>query len=511
MLNLFLKLVILLAFMITGCSSSNNTTNETEIDATKMSTPEEQGMDSETLEKMLKYMDSSEKDFHSVLVYRNNQLVTESYFYPYHKDVKHSVNSVTKSIVSTLIGIAIEDQKLGSINEKVVDLFPEMQLEHLDDQKKDITVENLLTMSSGLQWVDHFQYGAPDDSTTKMDQSPNAIKYVLDQPVVTEPGTKFYYHNGVSQTLSGIIHHHSGQTTFDYAKEKLFHPLGITNLDWIMNQNGIHNGGGGLIMIPRDMGKIGLLFLNHGSWNGKQLISEEWVKEATMKHIDTIGVDPGEHGYGYQWWMNSFGGYSARGIGGQFIFVLPEENLVVVFTSKLENRDFLLPERLVEKFIIPAIKSDEAIEANPNGYEMLETTVEKIAEPNEAIQEIPLPEIAESISGKTYSFDHNPINIQSFSLTFNGKNEAILKLAIGGFDYEFPVGLDDVYRVNNPSLEEGPFGMYNMMALKGKWINESTFEVDMKHAYQNDLQFHFDGIEVTLTVEGIPLNGKRID
>ena len=503
-----MKRIILISFLILTILIAACSDQTVPVENEGTITPESQGMDSEKLLSMLETVENLNKDFHSVLVFRNDVLVMETYSYPYQQEYKHVIHSSTKSITSALIGIAIEEGLINSVNDRIVDYFDDMEFDHMSAEKKAITIKDLLTMSAGLYWVDNMQYGAPDDSMAKMDMSTNAIEYVLDQHMTSKPGEKFYYHNGASLILSAIIQKQANETTFEYARKKLFEPLGIKDIEWPVNQNGITNGATGILMTPSDMGKIGLLYLNKGKWNGEQIVPESWVEESTKKWIETPNALPGQDGYGYQWWMNSFGGYSARGFGGQYIFVQPEQDLVVVFTGKMEGSDYFLPQQLMEKFIIPSIKSDKALPANKKANDKLNAYIEKLAKTDGSKEVQELPTIAKAISGKDFVLDEHPSMIKSFNLDFHSENEALLKLNYMDFEYEFHVGLDDVFRVSEPSNPEGPFGIHDMMAAKGRWIDDHTFQVQWLNAYQYELLFRFNGEEVELSILDLELTGR---
>ena len=156
--------------------------------------------------------------------------------------------------------------------------------------------------------------------------------------------------------LSAIIQKTTGSTLEAYARTKLFEPLGITDISWDADPQGITLGNTGLALRPRDMAKFGYLYLHRGQWDGEQLVPEEWVESATTKHIETKGLMNAaeDDGYGYLWWIDSFGGYSAHGYSGQYIFVLPDLDMVVVFTAGLEEADFPIPHELLKTYLIPA-------------------------------------------------------------------------------------------------------------------------------------------------------------
>jgi CubicO group peptidase (beta-lactamase class C family) len=200
---------------------------------------------------------------------------------------------------------------------------------------------------------------------------------MLDLPMAEEPGTHFEYCNGASFLLSAIIQEATGMSALDFAKEHLFGPLGISDVEWPSNPQGISIGWGRMRMKPRDMAKIGYLYLNEGVWDGEQIVPLEWVQASRRKHTPATLQD----GYGYQWWIDDDGYYMALGYAGQFIFVLPEQDMVVVFASDLEERDFYVPQELLTGFVLPAIRSSTPLPENPDGAALLRSQIEALARP----------------------------------------------------------------------------------------------------------------------------------
>jgi CubicO group peptidase (beta-lactamase class C family) len=171
-----------------------------------------------------------------------------------------------------------------------------------------------------------------------------------------EPGTEFYYSSGNAHVLSAIIQEASGLNTRDFAQLYLFDPLGISDIKWKTDLNDIPKGGWGLAMKPRDMAKLGYLYLNQGLWDGRQIIPAEWIKATTERHIQVPEpLEPWDLYMGYLWWLHEDGPYAAHGMKGQFIYVIPESDLVVVFTSNITDAKFAQPQLLIRDYIIPAV------------------------------------------------------------------------------------------------------------------------------------------------------------
>jgi CubicO group peptidase (beta-lactamase class C family) len=314
-------------------------------EAWRVTAPEEQGMDAALLQQMLDAIDEQNLNIDSVVVVHNGYIVTEKYYSPYKQDTLHDTYSITKSVVSALIGIAIQAGYINSVDDPVLGFFPERIFENDNALKRSITLEHLLTMSSGLEW-----------DFDEMVSSRDWVQYVLDQPMYIEPGTEFYYSNGNAHVLSAIIQDATGLNTRDFAQLYLFDPLGISDIRWQMDLNDIPKGGRGLAMKPRDMAKLGYLYLNQGRWNGRQIIPAEWIKATTERHIQVPEpLEPWDLYMGYLWWLHEDGPYAAHGMKGQFIYVIPESDLVVVFTSNVTDAKFAHPQLLIRDYIIPAV------------------------------------------------------------------------------------------------------------------------------------------------------------
>lgn len=484
--------LICAAVLTAGCTQSvMSDASYWPTEAWRTSTPEAQGMDSVKLADMFDYIQESGLDVHSLLIVRNGYLVSEGYFYPYKKEYRHILNSETKSITSALVGLALEDGLIKSLDQKVLDFFPDMKVDNLDDRKKSMTIGHLLTMTTGLDWNESGAYGAANDTNTQMWAQENQLQYVLDRPMKQEPGKSFYYNSGASHILSAIVQKAAGKTPLEYASERIFKPLGITDISWGTDRQGINSGSGRIFMKPEDLAKYGYLYLNKGKWDGKQLIPEKWVQESTKKQVDTPNGLAGRYGYGYQWWQSKFGGYSARGFGGQFLFVMPEYNMVVVFSSGLVPNDFFAPEELVEDYIIPAVKASSAVAENKQAYESLTDKLEFINKAPETSQAPVLPEIGKQISGKTFRMD----NGETYSFEFTGGSECKMHWFCDGIMYDVTIGLDNVYRENSMDAFYWK-GMTTKAGFRGSWTASDTFMTELIPLEDNNTyrqEFRFSG------------------
>jgi CubicO group peptidase (beta-lactamase class C family) len=344
-------------------------------DGWRASTPEQEGMRSEVLAEMLAEIEDKEHDIDGVFVVRNGHLVLDAYVAPFDANTRHVIHSCTKSVVSTLIGIAIDKGYIEGVDQPFLELFPGRTVANLDAGKVAMTLRDVLTMASGLECRDSYLYGW--DGLEEMAKTDDWVQYILDLPMAEPPGSRFEYCNGGSFLLSAVIQETTGMSAQAFAEQHLFGPLGISDFEWPANPRGINIGWGQLKMRPHDMTKFGYLFLNDGVWEGDQVVPAEWVEASTQKHIDATLYD----GYGYQWWVDDAGVYLALGYAGQFIYVVPDKEMVAVFVSDLADRDFFVPWGHLHDYIIPAAESSEPLPPDAEGSAWLKLAVEAFAEP----------------------------------------------------------------------------------------------------------------------------------
>jgi CubicO group peptidase (beta-lactamase class C family) len=330
-------------------------------------------MQSQMLANMIEEIKMKGYNIDSVSIIRNGYMVLDAYFYPFSKGQRHNIHSCTKSIMSILIGIAIGRGYIKSVDQPIAELLPYNTIDGLDDDKRSITLEHLLMMAAGLDCKDSYRYDWK--GLFEMKRSGDWGQHVLNLPMVGPPGSKFEYCNGLSHLLAVIITTTTKMKTREFAEINLFTPLGISDIVWEKSPQGIAVGYSGLWLKAHDMAKIGWLYLNKGRWGKKQLVSSSWVEKSTRGHI---GAKPAPQ-YGYQWWVNDDGKYTALGYGGQYIMVATEMNIVVVFTGGLPGGKIILPFELTMKYIIPAVVSSESLPTNSREAERLDQLVKSVS------------------------------------------------------------------------------------------------------------------------------------
>jgi CubicO group peptidase (beta-lactamase class C family) len=463
--------------------------------------PEEVGFDSIALSEMFDYVRENSVPVHSVQITRHGKLVLDAYFYPYSAAMRHDVASVTKSVTSTLIGLAIQKGFIRDVQEPVLSFFPNRPVANSDTKKQKLTLEHLLSMQAG--WDCGFE---PKEARLfEMRRSADWVQFMLDLPMVAEPGTRFAYCSGNLHVLSTILSQATGTNALAFARRELFEPLGIRDVAWPADPRGNTHGWGDLQMHPRDMARLGQLFLQRGRWGERQILSEAWVHTATRAHV--ARTTNRDH-YGYSWWVKGEdypGMFEAVGRGGQRINVWPARDIVLVFTgSEFEPGD-------LAKFILKALKSDEPLQANREASALLRDRIAAAAKPPSPQAGGKLPPIAARISGKTLILSTNTLGVTELTLSFNDPAEAQGELLWNGRRLPFQIGLDAVERFSTNPLVGLP------QAVKGEWLNRETFILHLDligaiNCYRIKLTFSEDGksLQASLT-ERTGLNQEQFE
>jgi CubicO group peptidase (beta-lactamase class C family) len=377
-------ILLLVVFFIACCDNTENEESTYFIppdigDGWETASLNSVGIDEGILEDLRQLIASSIfGEVHSVVIVKDDKLVYEAYF-PGHDfnysaqdfhgqlidfdiNTPHDTHSATKSIISTLTGIAIEKGFINSKDDKIVSYLPSYS-ELFVEEKANITIEHLLTMSSGLEWNEwDIPPGNPEYDTYRMVISSDPVEYVLSKPLVNEPGTTFYYNGGTVNVLGLIISNASDMELDDFAGRFLFEPLEVTQYEFQKHRSGLVWAHGDIYITPRSMAKYGYLLLNEGKWKTMKIISKEWIDESTENHVQLPPLNWADE-YGYLIWKkiyrvnnNSYQTYFAEGWGGQKIAVFPSLNMVVVFSGA--NYTTYVPcDEIIENYIIPAINN----------------------------------------------------------------------------------------------------------------------------------------------------------
>jgi CubicO group peptidase (beta-lactamase class C family) len=450
------------------------------------STPENEGVSSKEIIDFLNAVDTASRvELHSFMFLRHGKVIAEGWLKPYGPDYKHLLYSASKTYTATGIGLAVSEKRL-KVTDKVVSFFPYSLPDTISDYIKELTVKDLLTMSVGQ-----------DPEPRSMGSGGDWIQSFLSARPVHKPGTIFMYNNMATFMLSAIVQQVTGQTLFEYLQPRIFKPLGINGIDWDLNPQGINLGMIGLRLRTEDLAKFGQLLMQEGVWNKKQLIPKEWVKEATSFKIESRGgsdrvpkeINDWVQGYCYQMWRGRNNTVRLDGMAGQFVVLIPDKDAVVIFTANARDTQDEL--NLMHNYLIPAIKSDKALPANPGLYGELQKRLSNLSL-KPAASKLSMAEFEKKISGKEFILDANDYQVQSVYFGFSDKgcsfvlkrNNQVSVLSAGSGDWKMsrtpsasllapPRGAssksyDANYLVPTPSV---------IAAVSYSWTDKSTLEL----------------------------------
>jgi CubicO group peptidase (beta-lactamase class C family) len=495
-----ISLVVLAVILIAG--ACRNAGVKTEPFSLPRSTPEKEGVSSQGIMDFLHASQKGPHEFHSFMFLRHGKVIAEGWWSPYAPDLKHTLYSASKSFTSTAVGFAATE-KLLNVTDKVISFFPEYLPDTVSTFLADMEVRDLLSMSAGQ---------VPDPTGIIPRNDTNWVKAFLARPVVNDPGTKFLYNSMATYMLSAIVQKVTGEKVIDYLTPRLFEPLGISGMDWEIDPKGINTGGWGLRLKTEDMAKFGQMYLDKGKWNGKEIIPESWVNEATTLKIYQAPDAPQSvrdssdwmQGYCYQFWRCRHNAFRGDGAYGQYIIVMPDKDAVVAITC--ETPDMQGEINLVWKYLLPAIR-EEKLPENPALNETLNQMLSSLAVPFPA-DGIDSP-LKSEISGKSYTIDPNDKNLESIAFSFND-NICKVRMNIKGAPFDFSFG--DKTWVKGTTSRPGP---NLLMTAKGhlngippvqvagiyRWRDEKTLELTLRYIespHTETITCVFDGKRVLI-------------
>jgi CubicO group peptidase (beta-lactamase class C family) len=474
------------------------------------SSPSAEKVSSQGIMDFIDAVERSNHEVHSLMVLRHGKVVAEGWWDPYQPELKHTMYSVSKSFTATAIGLAVAEKKL-KVTDKVISFFPESLPKTISPNLAKLEIKDLLTMSVG-----HDKSFNQEVFTTE-----NWVEAFLNMPIVNEPGTKFLYNTSASYMLSAIIQKVTGQTLLTYLQPRLLDPLGISGLDWETDLDGIQVGGWGIRVKTEDMAKFGQLFLQKGKWNGKQILPEAWIEEASTLKIlqepnassEKMASNDWIQGYAYQMWRSRHNSYRADGAFGQFILILPDLDAVIILTSETNDLQGLID--LVWKNLLPAFDkvSDKDQELKKR---LSELSLKPLMADNN-------PETEKQVNGKNYTINTNNEKIDSFSLNF--QNEICLLNYVQGPDtYKLIFGSgkwikDETDRkgpnlftfAQNQQVGLAPFKIAGSYA----WIDLNTVELQLRYIespHTEIIRIKFEGEKAKLTfINSFEGEGKKVE
>jgi CubicO group peptidase (beta-lactamase class C family) len=461
---------------------------------------EAQGLDSARLASLVEHVASNGGHLHSLLIVRHGAVVLEASFFPYDGAGLHDIASCTKSLTSTGLGVAIQRRSIRGVDDTLLAFFSDRTVANDGEEKRAITLEQLLTMTSGLDCV-----AEPAETTLfAMERSADWTGFVLDLPIAHAPGTAWSYCSPGSHLISAVVSRASGATLDALLTEHVLAPIGVKAHAWPIDPQGLTRGWGDARFLPEDLARVGLLFLHRGSWHGNQLLDAAWIDRATVNRVGALG--PPE-GYGYQWWSASGGAYYASGRGGQQLYVAPALDLIVVTTGSASPDELEGYGELLNSELLPAVQSADAIPVNAEGAARLAAAIDRAGRGRDPVAPAPAPAMAATIGGRTFSVDENLLGWRTFAFSFG---EAGATLELGA--QHFAIGLDGVPRVTRGAefaADERYRG--SNVALAGRWTDPSTFEleydtIELIDAGTLTFRFSQDAADIDLYERTLPLS-----
>jgi CubicO group peptidase (beta-lactamase class C family) len=461
--------------------------------------PEAVGIDSSRLALAFAFLEKERVPIHTLTIVRHGRVVLDVAFEPFPRGGRHDIASCSKSVSALLVGLAIADGKIKGTDSLLVDLFPNRTIANRNDRKGRLKLRDILTMRSGLFCIQDAL------SQIQMFQSPDWVQFCLDLPCAREPGSTFQYFSLNSHLLSAAVQSAYGRSAFDLARERLFAPIGIHDAQWPADPQGTTRGWGDLRLTSLDLARLGLLMLQRGRWGDQQILPATWIDEMTSPLAPT-GRSNQFKSYGYQTWVTDNSAVF-KGRGGQRLFMIPSQDLIVVTTAGASDDQEIAIDRLVPEFVLPAVISPQPLSENPEALARLRTLpipTPTVAEPTST----PLP-----LSGNRYVMDPN-FYLREFQISWTGSETLRFKMSLpevhGVDDLTFDVGMDGKQRI-----APGRYG--EPAALRGRWDNNKLIidfdELGNINHWTITLEFEADTVQMTMSeVTDLPtvkVRGKR--
>ena len=348
---------------VLACTPSDGSNRQAASRDLPVAQPEEHGVDGAALRALADQVrDGTYGSTHALLVVRNGHVVFEEYFRGWSEGRLHEMQSISKGVVSLAVGVALEQGALESLDQRIVDYFPDLEIRNRNEWKEAITIGDILRMSTGTAYEEGFA-GSPHSRLNRMRRG--WTEFWLGQKMAFEPSTGWHYDSGGVIALSAVFQRTTGMHVDDFAREHIFEPLGIERYEWERNDEGHPHAGGGLHLRARDLAKIGLLMLNGGEWKGRQIVSADWVERSTRTKFRFAAEAHPFQGYAYLWWVfapdpavpDGSRIVAGTGLGGQYVFWIPDHDMVVVVLGWSDDPDeSQAPIRFLYEHILPALR-----------------------------------------------------------------------------------------------------------------------------------------------------------
>ncbi len=426
-------------------------------------TPESQGIASSAILQFVEAAENQVHELHSLMLLRHGKVVAEGWWSPYGREYPHLLFSLSKSFTSTGIGFAVSEGIL-SLDDQVISFFPDEAPTDSNEHLAAMRIRHLLTMSTGQ---------ANDTWSNMVDRADGDwVRGFFEVPVVEPPGTHFVYNNGATHLLSAIIQKVTGMKLVDYLKPRLFEPLGIQNATWQESPQGITAGGIGLSLKTEEVARFGQLYLDKGMWQGKRLLSEAWITEATDTRIANEGIETDwRQGYGYQFWRGRHQTYRGDGVFGQWCIVMPEQDAMLVITSGIDLFDLQQPLNLVWDILLPAMKP----EVLPDDATVQDRLTKKLS----SLTMLPVKgdsvsPMTQRVSGRTYTVDANELSLEAITLSFNEAGCEVRIKTVAG-EETIPCGYGSWQRGQTTLFSQPLLFDRTPAAASGAWTAKDSF------------------------------------
>jgi CubicO group peptidase (beta-lactamase class C family) len=457
----------------------------------KRTNPEAEGISSSAILNFIKAVEQHTHPLDAVqgfMLLRHGNVVAEGWWKPYEPQFQHSMYSLSKSFTSTAVGLAVSEGRL-TVDDPVLKFFPEDAPSNPSENLKSMRVRHLLSMNTGhKEDTTKHVFGGKDD---------NWARAFLSLPVEYQPGTWFVYNTAATYMLSAIITKLTGESLLDYLRPRLFDPLGIENPTWETDPRGINLGGTGLHIKTEDIARFGQMYLQKGMWQGKQLVPEAWIAEATKMTSDNSNTQTNPDwsvGYGYQFWRCRHNAYRGDGAFGQYCIVMPEQDAVLAIISGMQEMQPTMDK--VWEHLLPAMRSD-VLPADSHAYDELCDKLASLSLPM-ADGSASSPKV-EQWSGKSYKLEANPFNLESLTLQFGGSSNTIILRDARG---EHPIQVGHSAWLHGISNMRGRGD--EPIAASGAWTADDIYEVRVCCTGDNYcpiFRFHYQNGEVQFETE----------
>ena len=428
------------------------------------SIPEAQGIQSSAIEQFLDKIHKENIELHSLMLVRHGFVVAEGWWAPYQANLQHMLFSLSKSFTSTAVGLAVQEG-LVSLNDAVVSFFPEEVPEEVSENLSIMRIRDLLMMGSGHA----------EDTMGRLHQANdgNWVQAFLQAPVEYPPGTHFVYNSGATYMLSAILQKVTGLTLLQFLQPRILEPLAITDATWETCPRGISAGGWGLSITTEDIAKFGQLYLQKGVWEGKRLLAEEWIEQATSKQIangDDVESDWAQ-GYGYQFWRCKHNTYRGDGAFGQFCIVMPEQDAVLAVTSGTNDMQGVL--NAVWEHLLPSMLLRPLAKNKSAAVQLAASLNELSLDLPRHVQNSPAEKL---VSGRLFHMESNQEQWNSFNIQFD-TNQAIINVTSNKGEHVIRCGRGHWIQGVTDIFEQAN----RRVAASFTWVDSNSLEVTLRY------------------------------